>query len=242
MQVDWQRGEGPRRLREGDVDLWRFPLNRDVTPVLAANEEVRAARFALPQHRRAFEARRTRLRRLLAAYLGCGPLEFEFTYSPDGRPELAGYGDQTDLRFSSSNTEEWLLIGVTLTSEIGVDIERTDVARDYESLARECFSERELTVYGELSADEKTLAFVKAWVQKEAFVKAIGSGITFPLRNVDVSIEPGRPGSLNAVAGGEWDASNWSLTCFQPIDFHLAALAVSRPLVSISWFEGDITA
>jgi 4'-phosphopantetheinyl transferase len=176
---------------------------------------------------------------LLARYLGCGPLDFELSYGADGKPEVApGSGARTALRFSSSNTEEWLLIGVTLSADIGVDIERLDVKRDYDGLARECFSEREMAAYCACNDDKKASAFIKAWTQKEAFVKAIGRGITYPLRDVEVSVRPGEAGGLIGLRPGEHSVSDWSLTCFEPADVNMAAVAVALPSIRLSYFAG----
>jgi 4'-phosphopantetheinyl transferase len=236
MQVVWKPGSLQPRLEEADVHVWRFPLSTTVTPALSADEAVRAARFALPHHRQAFETRRTLLRMLLASYQDCGPLDFELLYGADGRPEVAPQaGGGPALRFSSSNTEEWLLIGVTLSADIGVDIERSDVNRDYDGLARECFSEREMTVYCACNDDEKASAFIKAWTQKEAFVKAIGRGITYPLRDVEVSVAPGEAGGLIGVDPDD-SVSDWSLTCFEPAEAHMAAAAVALPSIRLSYF------
>ena len=239
MQVVWKAGSRRPPLEDGEVHVWRFPLSSVVVPALSADEAVRAARFVLAHHRRAFETRRTFLRLLLARYLDCGPLDFELAYGADGKPEVApGPGARAALRFSSSNTEEWLLIGVTLSADIGVDIERLDVKRDYDGLARECFSEREMAVYCACNDGQKAATFIKAWTQKEAFVKAIGRGITYPLRDVEVSVEAGEPGRLIGLGQNPGHVSDWSLTGFEPAEEHLAAVAVSRPSIRLAYFAG----
>jgi 4'-phosphopantetheinyl transferase len=239
MQVNWQAGRLDPHLDVGEAHVWRLKVSGADSPILSPDEQVRADRFALPQHRLAFAARRTWLRRLLAHYLGCGPLEIEFTYGPDGKPEISSdLVRGIPLRFSSSHSGDWLLIAVTLETDIGVDIERIDAQRDYESIAAESLSSGELAAFKVLAEDEKPSVFVKVWTQKEAFVKAIGKGITYPLRNVEVSLGLETSGGLIGLGDGTGNVSEWTLTSFEPAESHHAAIAIARPGAFVSYFYG----
>jgi len=78
---------------------------------------------------------------------------------------------------------------------------------DVESLARLVFSDAERD---ELEhAPDPVLAFLNGWTRKEAYVKALGLGLTAPLTEIIVSLSE-RAALLSAGVRGQ-SASNWRL-------------------------------
>ena len=69
-------------------------------------------------------------------------------------------------------------------------------------------------------------AFFNCWTRKEAYIKAIGKGLTLPLDQFDVSLAPGESASLLNAEGAPEEASRWSLKALTPAPGYVAALAV----------------
>jgi len=88
-----------------------------------------------------------------------------------------------------------------------VDIELLRPVPDVESLARLVFSDverRELEL-----APDPVSAFLNGWTRKEAYVKALGLGLTAPLTEIIVSLSE-RAALLSTGLAGQ-SASNWRL-------------------------------
>jgi len=72
-----------------------------------------------------------------------------------------------------------------------------------------------------LPADERAPGFFRCWTQKEAFVKALGDGLTFSLKAFDVAVDG--PAALLRLDGA--DASAWHFYGLTPADGFVGALA-----------------
>ena len=74
-----------------------------------------------------------------------------------------------------------LLLAFAWDQEVGVDVEclRDDFAP--EELAAQVFSTHEQDALRAVPAGERHAAFLSQWTAKEAYVKALGRGLSFPL-------------------------------------------------------------
>ena len=92
-------------------------------------------------------------------------------------------------------------------------------------LARRNFSALERAALEALPAADQPAAFFSCWTRKEAFVKALGEGLSHPLDAFDVSLAPDEPARLLAVRGGA-SVEGWSLHALRPREGFAAALVV----------------
>jgi 4'-phosphopantetheinyl transferase len=140
---------------------------------LSPAERERAGRYANPWHGRRFAYTRGLLRTLLGRFLHRPPAGIEFAYGAYGKPALSGDGE---LNFNLSHSGDWVALGFALNRRIGIDLESVPACRrDCRSVARQCFSPRELAVLEEgMNAAE---VFCSLWVRKEAVLKAAGRGL-----------------------------------------------------------------
>ena len=132
------------------------------------------------------------------------------------------------LRFNASNSGDLAAYAFTNGCEIGVDIEQHRALRDFENIARRFFSPEETAELLELSAAEKTAGFFNCWTRKEAYIKALGGGLSIPLDSFRVTLGPGlRRGwyrSMEARRGGRW-----TLHDFTPAPDYAGAIAYRWP-------------
>ena len=157
---------------------------------LSPEETARAERFYFPRHRRAFVLGRAALRALVAGYLGMDAAEVGFIYGPQGKPALATV-KTCSLRFNASNSGDLAAYAFTTGCDIGVDVEQHRALADLENIAHRFFSPEETAELLELSAAEKTAAFFRCWTRKEAYIKALGGGLSIPLDSFRVTLRPG---------------------------------------------------
>lgn len=199
--------------------------------LLSPGERVRAARFAFDRDRRTYVMSHGILRRVLAAACRMNPARLRFRPAPRGKPELLGA--PPGLQFNLSHTEGFCLVGVTWGPAIGVDIERVRATDDMPQLVRHCFSLAEQREFAALPAAERCRGFFKGWTRKEAFIKAVGDGLSYPLEKFDVSLAPAA--RLLAIGGSHKAAAGWTMDALEPAPDVQAAVAVAAPNVTIRW-------
>jgi 4'-phosphopantetheinyl transferase len=190
---------------------------------LSEQETARAERFRFDRHRRAFIIGRAALRALLARYLGLEAAAIQFVYGPQSKPALAD--PFCSLRFNASNSGSLAAYAFTTGCEIGVDIEQYRPLCDFESIADRFFSPGETAELLNLSPNEKTAGFFNCWTRKEAFIKAMGGGLSIPLDSFRVTLEPGVPARMVSLEGSNEAALGWTLHHFDPAPDYAGAIA-----------------
>jgi 4'-phosphopantetheinyl transferase len=165
------------------------------------------------------------LRILLGRYVGTSPAEIRFQYESHGKPEIALPQDCRSLRFNVSNSGGLALIAVGSGRAIGVDIEKVRPLPDFLNIARRFFSAREVQAILAVGENQRQEAFFACWTRKEAFLKATGMGLSYPLSGFSVSVDPEGPAELCELGENGNGAGNWSLTDVRPGEGFRGALA-----------------
>jgi len=223
---------GPLDLDRGTVHVWQARLDQfagrqgQMLELLSADERERAGRFHFADDRSHFIAARALLRTLLGRYLDLPPHQLSFTYGTYGKPALAGEGESRALRFNVSHSHGVALYAVARERDVGVDVEYVRREVVGESIAERFFSAREVATLRALPAEVQPQAFFNCWTRKEAFIKAKGEGLSFPLDRFEVSLDPKEPAALVSVRDDPREASRWSLQALPVEEGYAAALAV----------------
>ncbi len=100
-----------------------------------------------------------------------------YAHGAFGKPYLIG----SELQFSLSHTRGAVCAAFSDAGEVGADIERRD-RRVSERLYSRVLSDRERLLVN--SGED----FIRLWVQKEAFLKRLGTGIADDLRGADTTL------------------------------------------------------
>ena len=231
--------EGGYLLPAGHIHVWRAILDvpfarlQVYQETLSPDERERAQRFRLSRHQRRFTAARGILRHILARYLRTPPRDIRFQSGPFGKPLLSPPVGQP-LHFNVTHSQQWALYAVSRNFEVGIDLEGDRDSLDYTGLAERICSTAELTTFRKLPQAEQRAAFFRCWTRKEAFVKAIGKGFSFPLKHVTVSLTPDEPSRILSVQGQSSDA--WSLFDLPLKQGVWGALAVAgKPALIRGW-------
>ncbi len=167
-------------------------------------------RYYRPVDRDRFIVGRGILRRIISAYLALPPSQLRFTYNEYGKPSISDDQNDRALNFNLSHSAELILYAVTRGRSVGVDIEyiREDSATI--EIAEHVFSEDEVAALKSLPTDQRTIGFFNSWSRKEAFIKAKGMGVSYPLDRFTVALALGEPPALLKVDDDEPEATQWS--------------------------------
>lgn len=227
-------------LAAGDGDRCLVPIPLDLpddaeaglTLVLSEAERQRAARFRRPRDRRRYIVAHARLRQLLAERLGIRAGQVALGSGAWGKPELQGRqaasGWHFNLSYSDGPGGGLALCALSRRGPIGVDVEWVRPLADADILARQFFSPREYGLYRRLPPGDRLLGFFHGWTRKEAFVKALGTGLSHNLADFDMSLAPGTPARILQSGGVGGERCGWHLESIGPVGGRVAAVVTER--------------
>ena len=169
---------------------------------VAQDERRRAEDFCRARDARLYLARRAILRHLLAAQTTREAGELEFSYNNFGKPALVGEGPCFNVSRAGN-----LAFYTICEREIGCDIEwhRPELAKP--SIAAHFFSPIEQSSLCRAADGDWIACFFNCWTRKEAVVKAMGFGLSYPADSFSVSVDSDGPAEvLHGLAGWRIDA------------------------------------
>jgi len=216
-------------LPSGVVHVWQRQLSATAEELeewyglLSSEEREKSARYRVERPRCDFILTRSTARSLIGRYLGRAPRDLSFRYTEFGKPFLE---DSAGLRFNVSHTEGLAVMAFSKDHEVGIDVEKVRPQDDVKKLAKRFFSAHEVRAMQDLTGDELHCAFFRCWTRKEAYIKAKGEGLSLPLHEFDVSIEPNEMHALLATRPDASEASHWLLRDMPVSAGYVAAIAV----------------
>jgi len=146
--------------------------------LLSPEERARHDRLALADDRRDYAAAHALLRLALAAHTRTPPGELRLEADPYGKPFLPS---QRDLSYSLARTRGLAACAIASGCTVGIDVERVDSTVAATDLARDFFSAEEASAVEQCSPAERPAHFCEVWTLKEALLKAVGTGLGWPL-------------------------------------------------------------
>ena len=219
-------------LTTDEIHVWCASLDQPVSQfqmlsqTLSPDERMRAERFHFEKGRNRFIVGRGILRTILGSYLNIEPNQLQFCYGYNGKPALTNISGQEIICFNSSRSNRLALYGFARGREIGVDIEQIHDISKMDQIVERFFSAKENPAFRTLAKSKRKEAFFNCWTRKEAFIKAIGNGLSHPLDKFDVSLVPGEPARLLRIQGDSKAAFRWTIQELKPAFGFAAAIAV----------------
>jgi 4'-phosphopantetheinyl transferase len=205
-------------VAEREVKVWTFStatsaeISAKYLEVLDGDECNRAAQFSSGRDRDAFVVTRGVLRHLLGSCLGLHPASIRFTNGAKGKPQLT---PATTLRFNVSHSGELAAIAITASCEIGIDLEQIRPIPEMEEIVERYFHVRENAQILSRPREARDRTFFRFWTRKEAYLKAIGEGLSQKLLTAPVLSHP----DLQAETVDQAADGTRSVWTFQDLDF-----------------------
>lgn len=233
-------------LRDGDVHVWVGELDKTVSELyrfihpLSSDERMRAERFHFEKDRNRFIVRHGILRMILGHYLDLDANRLRFHHGENGKPVLNETPGIVDIKFNLSHSNGVALFAFARHSDIGVDIEYIRDISEMDLLAERYFSITENDVFRSIPKNQRKEAFFKCWTCKEAFVKALGDGLSWSLGKFDVSMVPGESGKLLRIKDDSKEASQWFIQTFNPTPDYVGSIAVRSRIPKIRCWKWKI--
>jgi 4'-phosphopantetheinyl transferase len=168
------------RCPDNTVHVWGFELDATTEaldywyPLLSVEEQQRAGRFIHLEHKRRWVAAHGLKREVLSAYLQIAPQELKFVVQANGKPALQ-QPEHGQWHFNLSHSRNRLLLALSGTVVVGVDIEYEEASRPFLALAQRFFHPDEVKAMKAKTEGRARRQFYRAWVAKEAILKAEGA-------------------------------------------------------------------
>lgn len=227
MSTHWTAAATPG-LGAHDLHIWRATVAAPPATLAACaarlsdDEAARAARFVYARDRNRFIVARALLRTLLATYLDTAPGALRFGYAAQGKPFVLEPRGAQPLEFNLAHSGDLILLAFAWARRVGVDVEFMRAALDYRALAHSVFAPSELEALATLPEEPGRRAFFAAWTRKEAFVKALGTGLSHPLDSFSVSLLPQETPRLHLPTAAE--SARWTLSSLDAHPDYAAAV------------------
>jgi 4'-phosphopantetheinyl transferase len=231
------------RDEEADVPIATAPLSAD--------ERERAARFVFARDRADYVAAHVLLRQTLCEAAGGRPEDWRFALTSHGKPVLANPPPGATVAFNLSHTRGLVACVVSHASraddrtdegpaagdlgpdvgiDVGIDVEGLrvrDAPGELLALAARFFSAAEVRGLEAEAIGDRDARFLDLWTLKEAYIKAVGLGLSIPLDSFGFRLDG--HGVLQFVPPAtEKETAAWQFALFEPSKQHRLAVAIRR--------------
>lgn len=219
-----------RNNEKPEIQLWLLNINNfsdsdwaQLEQSLTPEENINAEK---KKNKCIYIASRAVSRLALAQHLSVHPQQLVFDKHEKGKPFLPHH---PALAFNLSHSGDWIAFALGDVDLLGIDIE-CHKPRDYVAIAENYFHADELLLLKQLPDDsqEQAALFFHYWTLKEAFFKALGSGIATGLDKVNFS-RFNRESSVMFDNSLSLSPSNWFFFCDQTTTEPSLALSVNSP-------------
>lgn len=191
--------------------------------LLPDDELAQAARFRQPQHQRQHVLTRHMVRHVLGEMAGVSPRQLVFGVNRYGKPHVAWPADFR-WSFNISHCTGMVVCAVSEQATVGVDIEPLDREVNVD-LADRYFAGYEAAALRQRPVQEQPFEFLRYWTLKEAFIKALGTGLATPLADFAFDLTAAPQPVLRFVQGPLPPPRAWKFAQFTLDQHWLVALA-----------------
>lgn len=204
-------------------------FDRRCRALLSPEESAREQRFRFLEDRQSYLLAHALVRSALSRLCGVEPGALAFESGEHGRPELIEPACQPRLRFNLSHTRGLVACAVGLEHDLGVDVEHIERRLEIDSLAASVFSEHERAALDQLPDERRRERFFQLWTLKEAYIKAVGVGLSLPLRAITLEPEAAQgPAIAFDAAAIADDPRAWWFAVRRVGSGHMLAVALKR--------------
>jgi 4'-phosphopantetheinyl transferase len=148
--------------------------------LLSGEERTRHNRLMFERDRRDFAFAHALARTTLSRHRPIAPEAWTFGAAERGKPFITSPAVRP-LSFNLSHTHGFVACVVAPGIDVGIDVESLDRKVEGDAIARRYFAAIEIDGLNAFDGEERTARFFDLWTLKEAYIKAVGCGLSHPL-------------------------------------------------------------
>lgn len=182
-------------INEGEIHIWivnmleHYDNYNDYLHLLSSHEYKRANNYAFEKDKQRFVISRGILKTLIAKYLLICPKQVRLSINKYGKPYIKKINNLNKmLHFNVSHSENIILYIFSEKNKVGIDIEKPKIMNNLDNIAKMVFTDKEYHTFMLIPKLYKSKFFYQCWSRKEAFIKALGTGLAYPLNKVNVIV------------------------------------------------------
>ena len=216
-------------IPKNEIHIHQYPLaeNRSqqeidlFTEILSSDELAKANRYKFNNLRTDYITSRYYLRKLAGFYLDKDPREIAFQYTDKEKPFLSSF----EIKFNLAHSGNRCVYAFANGTEVGIDIELLRNIPDALDICKRFFSSEEIKDLNLVTGEKISETFLLCWTRKEAFIKAVGDGLSYPLADFTVNLDKNIP-EITGIRKEPEEIKQWSLFNIVTEKEYIASLAV----------------
>jgi len=142
--------------------------------MLDNREKERANRFHFPEHRRSYIHRHAAYRQILARHINIPTNKIQISISKYGKP----FVNNGACHYNTSHSKSLAILALSEVMPLGIDIEYINPDIINLDLIKQVMTSAEQNTFQKTPSHMQANYFFNVWTAKEAFVKAIGKGLS----------------------------------------------------------------
>jgi len=172
------------------------------------------------------------LRSILGYYVDQSPSSLELINNTHGKPSLKN----SNIEFNMSHSRNMVCYVIAFNNKIGVDIEFYNTTIDIMEMLELVFTKKEIELIKSLDIDEQYKTFYKSWTKKEALIKAVGRGLSYPINTIEViKLLPGQ--NLLLTDGNDELQQEWYSYELEAPKGYFGAIGIQSRINEIIYLE-----
>ncbi len=219
-------------LEDNELHIWKYVVNETenypekTTMTLSKMECEKYESFICRGDAVRFMSNRVFLRKVLSFYVNSEPADLKFEVNNFGKPKLT----DSNICFNTSHRNNFLLVAVGRNKEIGIDIEQIINIADIQAFISSYFTSTEINVILKSPKKEQLKSIFALWTLKEAFIKAIGKGLSLDLRQIEMT---DYFNSIVKPVNYENKSTPWTIRNIDVDKDYIAAFAVNQNISNL---------
>lgn len=235
MKEKWISGSIDKeiRLKDNELHIWKVRISeqlrniRDYYDLLSDKEKMCASSFHFMEDKDRYIISRAVLKRILARYLTTvTSKKIIFEQNNKGKLYIPEHINNKGIKFNISHSNDYVVYAITMNGNIGIDIEYVNKAYNIENLIRNCCTKNEQSELQKLDNYHKYKYFYTLWVVKEALVKAMGLGLSFDLKLLNVFSS--KKQFINKIRAINSSQFAWHINVFNGFRGYCSAFATDK--------------
>ena len=236
-------------LAADELHIWRAKVSENIDNLahyrclLSQDEQEKASLFHFVEDKYRYIIARGILKTLIGEYINSAARSIPLRYSEYGKPYLNINNISKVLKFNLSHANDVIIYGFTKNIDVGVDIEFVNDKLNIYELAPYFCTQEEYEVMLKLPEKQKSAYFYKLWVLKEAFIKSIGLGLSYDLKDISIDTHKNKclifPQESYMINYQDNKINICDFSCFNQYN---SAFAVGEPIKKVYYLSYSMAA